>query len=94
MILPSAAPRCSSSDTIDVLVDAPSGQLRGGGSSKILPLNSGGDCVQNQFSSRAVESALPFAMALSFKEGPYLQDKGALESDAHAGTFFLGGGFP
>ena len=47
--------------------------------SKILPLNSGGDCVQNQFSSRAVESALPFAMALSFKEGRYLQDKGALE---------------
>ena len=50
-------------------VDAPSGQLRGGGSSKILQLNSGGDSVQNQFSSRAVESALPFAMALSFKEG-------------------------
>ena len=59
--LPSAAPRCSSSDTFDVLVDAPSGQLRGGGSSKISPMSPGGDCVQNQFSSRAVVSALPFA---------------------------------
>ena len=52
------------------------GQLRGGGASKILPLNSGGGCVQNQFSSRAVESALPFAMALSFKEGPLFAGQG------------------
>ena len=67
MTLPSAAPLCSSSDTLDVVVEAPSGQLRGGGSLKISPLSTGGDSVQNQLSSRAVVSALPFTMALSFK---------------------------
>ena len=52
------------------IVDAPSGQLRGGGSSKISPMKISPvlDTVVYQFSSRAVVSALPFAMfALSFK---------------------------
>ena len=51
MILPSATPRWSSSDTLYVCMYAPSGQLRGGGSSKISPLSTslaGGDGVQNQ----------------------------------------------
>jgi hypothetical protein len=48
VILPIAAPRCSSSDTFGSM-NAPSGQLRGGGSSKISPLSTSpadGDGVQ------------------------------------------------
>ena len=75
-------------DTIDVLVDAPSGQLRGGGSSKIFPLNSGGDCVQNQFSSSAVESALPWRCPL--KRALICRTRGPSRGDAHAGPFFSG----
>eukprot|EP00964_Phaeocystis_antarctica_P108383 scaffold72994_cov48-Phaeocystis_antarctica.AAC.1 len=73
MTLPSTAPCCSSSDTFDVLQSAPSGQLRGGGSSKISPMSAslpGGTGVQNQLSSRATASA-PLTMLLPSNKGAF-----------------------
>ena len=90
MILPSTAPCCSSSDTFDVLQPAPSGQLRGGGSSKISPMSAslpGGTGVQYQLSSRATASA-QLAMLCYLQISALLRDIGALGLACEFFVFF------